>query len=262
MLSGYLPQNKWPHANLSYTNLPYRANYPMPTCPTWHTALGRFASSHFYSILWCSNWGPASTNVDRLNWFLDNLIENDISWASWATHKAPLKQNETMLSSHFASQFTILFVNIQHEYFDSNYECSLLTYTISQKSKQQKLLSTGDVLIVHTNATTVVTAMMNWYQPKMSTATILDLKKLRQTRSCIRWKKATHQIVPINKCIIATCLQEVTDEKAVQSMFLAQSCRNKLNRQRQNLVPSLPIIKDRPFLIPTEYTDFCLFDSE
>ena len=34
-----------------------------------------------------------------------------------------------------------------------------------------------------------------------------------------------------------------------------------LNRQKQNLVPSLPIIKDRHFIIPTEYSDFCLFDS-
>ena len=31
--------------------------------------------------------------------------------------------------------------------------------------------------------------------------------------------------------------------------------------QKQNLVPSLPIIKDRHFIIPTEYSDFCLFDS-
>ena len=87
-------------------------------------------------------------------------------------------------------------------------------------------------------------------------------EKIEANQIMHQMKKATHQIVPINKCIIATCLQEVTDEKAVQSMFFAQSCRKKLNRQRQNLVPSLPIIKDRPFLIPTEYTDFCLFDSE
>ena len=34
-----------------------------------------------------------------------------------------------------------------------------------------------------------------------------------------------------------------------------------LNGQKQNLVPSLPIIKDKHFKISTEHSDFCSFDS-
>ena len=75
-------------------------------------------------------------------------------------------------------------------------------------------------------------------------------------------KEARQQIVPVNISIIATCLQEVTDEKAVQLSLPCRAAINRtLNRQKQNLVPSLPIIKDRHFIIPTEYSDFCLFDS-
>ena len=75
-------------------------------------------------------------------------------------------------------------------------------------------------------------------------------------------REARQQIVPVNICIIATCLQEVTDEKAVQLSLPSRAALNRtLNRQKQNLVPSLPIIKDRHFIIPTEYSDFCLFDS-
>ena len=76
-------------------------------------------------------------------------------------------------------------------------------------------------------------------------------------------KEARQQIVPVNSSIIATCLQEVTDEKAVQlSLPCCRAAINRtLNHQKQNLVPSLPIIQDRHFIIPTEYSDFCLFDS-
>ena len=75
-------------------------------------------------------------------------------------------------------------------------------------------------------------------------------------------KEARQQIVPVNSSIIATCLQEVTDEKAVQLSLPSRVAINRtLNRQKQNLVPSLPIIEDRHFIIPTEYSDFCLFDS-
>ena len=75
-------------------------------------------------------------------------------------------------------------------------------------------------------------------------------------------KEARQQIVPVNSSIIATCLQEVTDEKAVQLSLPCRAAINRtLNHQKQNLVPSLPIIKDRHFIIPTEYSDFCLFDS-
>ena len=72
-------------------------------------------------------------------------------------------------------------------------------------------------------------------------------------------REARQRIVPVNSSIIATCLQEVTDEKAVQlSLPRRAAVHRTLNRQKQNLVPSLPIIKDRHFLIPTEYSDFCL----
>ena len=37
-------------------------------------------------------------------------------------------------------------------------------------------------------------------------------------------------------------------------------CRSGSNRWEQNLIPSLPNIKDRHFIIPI-YSDFCLFDS-
>ena len=74
-------------------------------------------------------------------------------------------------------------------------------------------------------------------------------------------KEARQQIVPVYSSIIATCLQEVTDEKAaVQLSLPCRAAMNRtLNRQKQNLVPSLPIIKDRHFIIPTECSDFCLF---
>ena len=75
-------------------------------------------------------------------------------------------------------------------------------------------------------------------------------------------KEATQQIVPVNNSIIATCLHEVTDEKADQLSLPCRAATNKtLNRQKLNLIPSLPIIKDRYFIIPAEYFDFCLFDS-
>ena len=75
-------------------------------------------------------------------------------------------------------------------------------------------------------------------------------------------KEARQQIVPVSSSIIATCLQEMTDEKAVQLSLPSRGAKNKtLNRQKQNLVPSLPIIKDRHFIIPMEYSDICLFDS-
>ena len=75
-------------------------------------------------------------------------------------------------------------------------------------------------------------------------------------------KEARQQIVPVNKSIIATCLHEVTDEKVVQLSLPCRAATNKtLSRQKQNLVPSLPIIKDRYIIIPTEYSDFCLFES-
>ena len=75
-------------------------------------------------------------------------------------------------------------------------------------------------------------------------------------------KEARQQIVPVSSSIIATCLQEVTDEKAVQLSLPSRAAINRtLNRQKQNFVPSMPIIKDRHFIIPMEYFDFCLFDS-
>ena len=56
-------------------------------------------------------------------------------------------------------------------------------------------------------------------------------------------REARQQIVPVNSSIIATCLQEVTDEKAVQlSLPSHAAIKRTLNRQKQNLVPSLPII--------------------
>ena len=65
-------------------------------------------------------------------------------------------------------------------------------------------------------------------------------------------KEARQQIVPVNSSLIATCLQEVTDGKAVQLSLPSRGAINRtLNRQKQNLVPSLPIIKDRFFIIPT-----------
>ena len=74
-------------------------------------------------------------------------------------------------------------------------------------------------------------------------------------------KEARQQVVPVNSSIIATCHQEVTDEKAVQLSLPSRAAINRtLNCQKQNLVPSLPIIKDRHFIIPTEYSDFCLVD--
>ena len=70
------------------------------------------------------------------------------------------------------------------------------------------------------------------------------------------------QVVPVNSSIIATCLQEVTGEKAVQLSLTSRAAINRtLNRQKQNLVPSLLIIKDRHLIIPTESSDCCLFDS-
>ena len=75
-------------------------------------------------------------------------------------------------------------------------------------------------------------------------------------------KETRQQIVPVNSDIMATCLQEVTDEKAVQLSLPSRAAINiSISRQKQNLVPSLPIIKDRHFIIPTQYSDFCLFDS-
>ena len=55
-------------------------------------------------------------------------------------------------------------------------------------SRRQKLLSTGDALdTVRTNAAGSPSQQeMNSSQQKMSTATMLDLRKLRQTRSCIK----------------------------------------------------------------------------
>ena len=55
-----------------------------------------------------------------------------------------------------------------------------MTDTISQKSKRQKLLSTGDAQdTVHTNAACSPSQQeMNLYQQTMSTATMLDLGKL------------------------------------------------------------------------------------
>ena len=75
-------------------------------------------------------------------------------------------------------------------------------------------------------------------------------------------KEARQQIVPVSSSIIASCLQEVTDEKAVQLSLPSQAAKNRtLDRQKQKLTPSLPIIKDRHFINPTEYSDFCSFDS-
>ena len=106
---------------------------------------------------------------------------------------------------HFASLFTILFlkvqqkywVNLRGEYLNEINERLLLTDTISQKSKRQKLLSTGDAQdTVHTNAACSPSQQeMNSYQQKMNRATMLDLGKLRQTRSCIKWKE--QEIVPV-----------------------------------------------------------------
>ena len=75
-------------------------------------------------------------------------------------------------------------------------------------------------------------------------------------------KEARQQIIPVNSSTIATCLQEVTDEKAVQLSLPSRAAINRtLNRQKQNVVPSVPILKDRHFLIQTEYSGFCLLDS-
>ena len=75
-------------------------------------------------------------------------------------------------------------------------------------------------------------------------------------------KETRQQIVPVNSSIIATCLQEVTDEKAVQLSLPSRAAINiTISSQKQNLITSMPIIKDRHFIIPTEKSDFCLFDN-
>ena len=59
-------------------------------------------------------------------------------------------------------------------------------------------------------------------------------------------KEARQQIIPVNSSIIATCLQETTDVKAVQLSLPNRAAINRtLNRQKQT----------------TENSDFCLFDS-
>ena len=75
-------------------------------------------------------------------------------------------------------------------------------------------------------------------------------------------KEARQQIVPVISSIMASCLHGVTYDKAVQLSLPSRAAINRTqNRQKQNLVPSLSIIKDRHFLIPTKYSDFCLSGS-
>ena len=45
-------------------------------------------------------------------------------------------------------------------------------------------------------------------------------------------KEAKQQIVPLNISIVATCLQEVTDEKAVQLCLPSRDPFNKLSIQK------------------------------
>ena len=61
-------------------------------------------------------------------------------------------------------------------------------HEFTKKTDDKKLLSTGDAQdTVHTNAACSPSQQeMNSSQQKMSTATMLDLGKLRQTRSCIK----------------------------------------------------------------------------
>ena len=57
-------------------------------------------------------------------------------------------------------------------------------------------------------------------------------------------KEATQQIEPVMSNIIATCLQEASDEKAVQLSLPSLAATNRvLNRHKKNLAPSAPIIK-------------------
>ena len=64
-------------------------------------------------------------------------------------------------------------------------------------------------------------------------------------------REARQQILPVNSSITATCLQEVTDKKAAQLSLPSCAAINRtLNRQKQNLVPSLPVIRDRHVIFP------------
>ena len=68
-------------------------------------------------------------------------------------------------------------------------------------------------------------------------------------------------MAPVNSSLITTCLQKASDKKN-RLVILAQSIGKKtLNCHKQNLALSAPIKKDSQFVIPTEYTDFCWFDS-
>ena len=87
---------------------------------------------------------------------------------------------------------------------------------------------------------------------------MLDLEKYRanQIKHQMRQKRPKKQVVLVNSSIIAICLQEVTNEKAVQ-----QSLPSHAAKKKQNLIPFLPVTKNRYFLILMELTHFSLFDN-
>ena len=88
-------------------------------------------------------------------------------------------------------------------------------------------------------------------------------RKIEANRNMHQMKKeAKQQIIHVKSSVIATCFQEASDEKTFQLSLPSRAAINKtLNRHKQNLALSAPIIKDRLFVFPKKYIDFCLFDS-
>ena len=129
------------------------------------------------------------------------------------------------------------------DYLNEINERSLLADTISQKKQTTKTTEHWRCARYrsHKCRMLAVTAGEKLISTKNQLSHDIRRGKVEANQFMHQMKKeARQQIVPVNSSMIATFLQEVTVEKAVQLSLPNRAAINRtLNRQKQNLVPSL-----------------------